>query len=330
MKILVTGCGGYIGTTLVPYLLKNGHTIRCIDRFYFGEDVISHFSKNEKVEIIKDDIRNISGTVMKGIDAVVDMASLSNDPSGELNPDLTLSINYKGRVRIAKLAKESGVKKYVLMSSCSVYGFRDDIADENSEPNPLTTYAKANLLAEKEILPLNSENFRTNALRLATVYGESKRMRFDLLVNGMTLNAYQDAKITVMRDGTQRRPLVHVFDVARAINKILSNDEKDIGGEVINIGHEDQNYKVIDVAKIVKKVVGGEITMYGDPDTRSYAVKFKKARDLLDFVPIFNVEDGVKQIYHSLILGNLKQDPRWITVKWYKSLLEKDPKVLEA
>ncbi len=327
MKILVTGCGGYIGTTLVPYLLLNGHNVICLDRFFFGKDVISHFFTNEKVQVIQDDIRKVDASIMKGIDAVVDMASLSNDPSGDLNPELTLSINYRGRTRIAKLAKDMGIKKYVLMSSCSIYGFREDIADENSESNPLTTYAKANLMAEKEILPLNNENFEPTALRLSTVYGPSKRMRFDILVNGMTLNAYTNGKITVMRDGTQKRPLVHVFDVARAINKVLTSD-KNLGGQVINIGNEDQNYKVIDVAKIVQKVTGGEIIFYGDPDTRSYAVKFEKARQLLDFVPIFNVEDGVKQIYHELILGNLREDPRWITVKWYKSLLEKDPKVL--
>jgi len=328
MKVLVTGCGGYIGTTLVPFLLKNGYSVRCLDRFFFGEDVISHFSSDEKVEIIKGDIRTVDKSIMKGIDAVVDMASLSNDPSGDLNPELTLSINYKGRIRIAKMAKESGINKYILMSSCSVYGFRDDIADEDSEPNPLTTYAKANIFAEREVLPLSSEGFHPTALRLSTVFGPSKRMRFDILVNGMTLNAYIEGKISMMRDGTQKRPLVHVFDVARAIYKTLqANDE--VSGEIINVGHEDLNYRVMDVAGIVKKVTSGEITMYGDPDARSYAVKFEKAREMLDFVPMFNVEDGVKQIYHELLIGNLRQDPRWITVKWYKSLIENNPKVLE-
>jgi len=328
MRVLVTGCGGYIGTTLVPYLLKNGYSVRCLDRFFFGDDVISHFSSDENVEIVKGDIRTADRSIMKGVDAVVDMASLSNDPSGELNPDLTLSINYKGRARLAKIAKESGVGRYILTSSCSVYGFRDDVADEESEPNPLTTYARANLLAEREILPLSSEDFHPTALRLATVYGPSKRMRFDILVNGMTLNAYLEGKIPVMRDGTQKRPLVHVFDVARAIHRALRANGG-IGGETINIGHEDQNYRVIDVAEIVKRVAGGEIAMYGDPDTRSYAVKFEKARRLLDFVPIFDVEDGVKQIYHELLIGNLRQDPRWITVKWYRYLIERDPRVLE-
>jgi nucleoside-diphosphate-sugar epimerase len=132
-----------------------------------------------------------------------------------------------------------------------------------------------------------------------------------------------------MKDGTQKRPLVHVFDVARAIFKTIENNDK-VGGEIINIGHEDQNYKVIDVAKIVEKIVGGEITFYGDPDTRSYEVSFKKARRLVDFVPFFNVEDGIKQIFHELLIGNLKEDPRWITVKWYKSLIEKNSEVLEV
>ena len=328
MKVLVTGCGGYIGTTLVPFLLKNGYSVRCLDRFFFGEDVISHFSSDENIEIIKGDIRTVDKSITKGIDAVVDMASLSNDPSGDLNPELTLSINYKGRARIAKMAKESGINKYILMSSCSVYGFRDDIADEDSEPNPLTTYAKANILAEREILPLSSEKFHPVALRLSTVFGPSKRMRFDILVNGMTLNAYIEGKISMMRDGTQKRPLVHVFDVARAIHKALQANDG-ISGEIINVGHEDLNYRVMDVAGIVKKVTNGEITMYGDPDIRSYSVKFERSRKMLDFVPMFNVEDGVKQIYHELLIGNLKQDPRWITVKWYKSLIENNPKVLE-
>jgi len=328
MKVLVTGCGGYIGTTLVPFLLKKGHSVRCLDRFFFGQDVISHFSSDENVEIIKGDIRTVDGSIMRGIDGVVDMASLSNDPSGDLNPELTFSINYKGRVRIARMAKDAGVNKYILMSSCSVYGFRDDIADEDSEPKPLTTYAKANINAEREILPLRSKSFHPTALRLSTVFGPSKRMRFDILVNGMTLSAYSERKIPMMRDGTQKRPLVHVFDVARAIHKALQTDDE-ISGEIINIGHEDLNYRVTDVAGIVKKVTDGEITMYGDPDIRSYSVKFEKAREILNFVPMFNVEDGVKQIYHELLIGNLKQDPRWITVKWYKSLIEDDPMALE-
>ncbi|MEM0136614.1 MAG: NAD(P)-dependent oxidoreductase [Thermoplasmatales archaeon] len=329
MKVLVTGCGGYIGTTLTPYLLKKGYSVRGLDRLFFGEDLISHFSKNDNFHFVLGDIRNVDSNVMKDVDAVVDMAALSNDPAGDLNPKLTMEINYKGRVRIAKMARDSGVKKYILISSCSIYGFRNDVADEKTEPNPLTTYSMANLNAEKEILPLNSDKFQTTALRLSTVYGPSKRMRFDLIVNGMTLNAFLSGKINVMKDGTQKRPLVHVFDVARAIFKTIENNDK-VGGEIINIGHEDQNYKVIDVAKIVEKIVGGEITFYGDPDTRSYEVSFKKARKLVDFVPFFNVEDGIKQIFHELLLGNLKEDPRWITVKWYKSLIEKNSEVLEV
>ncbi|BBD73472.1 NAD-dependent dehydratase [Sulfodiicoccus acidiphilus] len=325
MKVLVTGCGGYIGTTLVPYLLKEGFSVRCLDRFFFGEDLISHFS--DRVEVVRGDVRNVDPSVMKGIDGVVDMASLSNDPAGELNPELTLAINYRGRIRVAKMAKEAGVKRYVLLSSCSVYGFREGYSDESTEPNPLTTYARANLLAEREVLPLNDGAFTSVALRLATVHGPSKRMRLDLLVNGMTFNAYSSGKITVMRDGTQRRPLVHVFDVARAVHAALTVEG--VGGEVINVGADDQNYAIMDVAKVVRNVVGGEVEMYGDPDRRSYAVSFRKARELLDFEPKFTVEDSVKQIYHELLLGNVKGDPRWTTVKWYKSILERDPHALD-
>jgi len=329
MRILVTGCGGYIGTTLTPYLLREGYRVKCVDRLYFGEDLLSHVIGEEGFELVKADIRTVDPGVFGDVDAVVDMASLSNDPSGELNPEWTLSINYRGRVRIANIAAKKGVSRYILISSCSIYGKQDGVADEDSEPNPLTTYARANLLAEREILPLASRGFEAIALRLATVYGLSRRMRFDLLVNGMTLWAYEKGVIRVMRDGTQVRPLVHVVDVSRAIHLALEADGDKVNGAVINVGSDDQNYRVIDVASIVKRVVGGDIEFYGDPDRRSYRVSFRRARELLGFEALYSVEEGVKQIYHELLLGNLKQDPRWVTVEWYKKILGENPGALE-
>ncbi|MEM1610495.1 MAG: NAD(P)-dependent oxidoreductase [Sulfolobales archaeon] len=329
MKILVTGCGGYIGTTLTPYLLRKGYSVRCVDRLYFGEDLLSHVIGEKGFELVKADIRTVDPEVLNGVDAVIDMAALSNDPSGELNPEWTLSINYRGRVRIANIAAKKGAKRYILISSCSVYGKQDSVADEDSEPNPLTTYARAHIYAEREILPLASKSFETLVLRLATVYGLSKRMRFDLMVNGMTLWAYEKGVIRVMRDGTQIRPLIHIMDVSRAIYLALEVDRDRVNGKVINVGSDDQNYRVIDVAAIVRRIVGGEIEFYGDPDKRSYRVSFKRARELLGFEALYNVEDGVKQIYHELVLGNLRRDPRWITVEWYKKLLERNPGALE-
>jgi nucleoside-diphosphate-sugar epimerase len=329
MRILVTGCGGYIGTTLTPYLLRKGYSVKCVDRLYFGEDLLSHVIGERDFELVKADIRTVDPEVLGNVDAVIDMASLSNDPSGELNPEWTLSINYRGRVRIANIAAKKGVKRYILISSCSIYGKQDGVADEDSQPNPLTTYARANLLAEREILPLASRGFEALALRLATVYGPSRRMRFDLLVNGMTLWAYEKGVIRVMRDGTQVRPLIHVVDASRAIHKALEADGDKVNGMVINVGSDDQNYRVIDVASIVKRVVGGDIEFYGDPDRRSYRVSFRRARELLGFETLYRVDEGVKQIYHELLLGNLKQDPRWVTVEWYKKILRENPGALE-
>ncbi|MGC8598101.1 MAG: NAD-dependent epimerase/dehydratase family protein, partial [Thermocladium sp.] len=183
MRVLVTGCGGYIGTLLTPYLLKKGFAVRCIDRLFFGKDLLSHVINESGFEPIEADTRSIGKDLLNGVDAVIDLAALSNDPAGELNPEWTMNINYRARARLAKLASELGVSRYILASSCSVYGRQTKTADETTEPNPLTTYAKANLLAEKDALPLAKDNFAVAALRFATVYGPSIRMRLDLVIN---------------------------------------------------------------------------------------------------------------------------------------------------
>ncbi|MCL4519847.1 MAG: SDR family oxidoreductase, partial [Thaumarchaeota archaeon] len=201
MKILATGASGYIGTTLVPFLLEKGHEVTVLDRFFFGEDLLSGLKGSLK--LVRDDTRWFDGKILKGIDAVVDMAALSNDPAGELDPWKTIEINYLGRARVARLAREAGVRRYLLLSSCSIYGFQDGFLTEESTPNPLTTYARANLLAEKDNLPLGSADFVSTAVRLATAYGLSRRMRFDIAINGMALGGLRNSRIPIMRDGTQ-------------------------------------------------------------------------------------------------------------------------------
>lgn len=331
MRILMTGCAGYIGSTLTPFLLHKGFQIRCIDKLIFGEDVIEHVLNERGFELVKADVRGVGSEVLRGVDCVIDMAAIANDPAGALDPELTMSINYRARVRMAHMAKEHGVSCYILFSSCSVYGRQSGVVDENSEPNPLTVYARANLLAEKDILPLASNKFTPIILRLATVYGPSRRMRFDLVVNAMTLAAYREGRIYVEGDGRQERPLVHVLDVARAVELVIDrafSDGKVLKGEVINIGSDDQNYKIIEIAEKVKGIVGGEIVFRGEIDKRSYRVSFKKARQLLGFNPIFRIEDGIKQVYNELLLGHLKPEPRWITVEWYRRLLKEKPEVV--
>ena len=284
--------------------------------------MLYHVLGEKGFEFVKMDVRHLDPAILKGIDAVIDMAAIPNDPAGELNPELTMSINYVARARTARIAKEQDVKRYILVSSASVYGRQVGMVDEKATPNPLTTYAKANLMAEKAIRPLADNNFTAVILRLSTVYGPSRRMRFDLVVNAMTLTAYYNNVIWVDGDGLQERPLIHVVDVARAIKFFLEAPSDKVNGEIFNIGSEDQNYKIIDIAKIVQNVIGGEIRFRGSPDKRSYRLSFAKVRRL-GYEPIYRVPDAVKQLYHEFLLGNISpEDERWVTVKWYRKLLK--------
>ncbi|MEM3448453.1 MAG: SDR family oxidoreductase [Nitrososphaerota archaeon] len=323
MKVLVTGGAGYIGSVLSRILLEKGYEVICLDRFFFGMEPIEELA--DKVRIIKDDIRWFNPEVLNGIDAVLDLASLSNDPSGELEPERTLEINYKGRVRVAKLSKKHGVAKYVLASTCSVYGFQEEILNEESNLNPLTTYAKANMLAEKEVLYLSDKSFSVTALRQATVYGLSPRMRFDLAINGMTLGFFKNGKIPIMRDGKQWRPFVHVKDTSNAFIKVLESEQELINGQVFNVGSDEQNFQIFDLAKLIADSIKLPFNYewYGSPDNRSYKVSFKKIERTLKFKPEYTPKEGAKEIFNALKEGKLSgDDPRTITVKWYKHLLE--------
>jgi nucleoside-diphosphate-sugar epimerase len=323
MNVLVTGGAGYIGSVLSRILLEKGYKVTILDRLFFGTDSIKDIG--DRIKIIKDDVRWFKPEILKGTDAVFDLAALSNDPCGELEPKKTLDINYKGRVRVANLAKKFGVKKYVLASTCSVYGFKKGNLTEESSLNPLTTYAKANMLAEKEILPLADKKFSTTVLRQATVYGFSYRMRFDLAINGMTLGYYSKGKIPIMRNGKQWRPFVNVKDTSKAFIKVLETELEVVKGQVFNVGCDEQNIQIFDLAKLVAEACNLPFNYewYGDPDTRSYRVNFSKIKETLNFKPKYSIKEGAKNVYICLKDGRLNpNDPRTITVKWYKHLLE--------
>ncbi|MEM3443221.1 MAG: SDR family oxidoreductase, partial [Candidatus Bathyarchaeia archaeon] len=279
----------------------------------------------DKITLIKDDVRWFNPEILEGIDAVFDLASLSNDPSGELDPQKTLEINYKGRVRVAKLSKKHGVKRYVLASTCSVYGFQEGILTEESNLNPLTTYAKANVLAEKEIMPLANKNFTVIALRQATVYGFSPRMRFDLAINGMVLGFFKNGKIPIMRDGKQWRPFIHVKDTSNAFLTVLEADNELVNGQIFNVGSNEQNMQIFDLAKLVAESINLPFNYewYGSPDARSYRVSFDKIKKTLNFKPQYTPKNGAREVFDALKDGKLNaDDPKTITVKWYKHLLE--------
>ena len=319
----MTGGAGYIGSILCRLLLEKDYDVTCLDRLFFGIDSIKDIE--DKMELVKDDVRWFKPEILKGIDAVVDLASLSNDPSGELDPEKTLEINHKGRVRVANLSKKYGVSRYVLASTCSVYGFQEGVLTEESSLNPLTTYAKASVLAEKEVLALADKSFTVTALRQATVYGYSPRMRFDLAINGMTLGFFKHGKIPIMRDGKQWRPFVHVKDTSNAFIRVLESEPELVNGQIFNTSSDEQNVQVLDLAKLVAEAVGLPFNYewYGSPDNRSYRVSFRKIKETLGFQPHSTLRDGAKEVFDALKEGRLNaDDPRTITVKWYKHLLE--------
>jgi len=323
MKVLVTGGAGYIGSTLVRLLAERGHDVTVFDRFLFGREPLLEVS--DKIHMIEDDTRELQPYVLKGIEAVIDMAALSNDPSGELDAQKTLDINYKARARIARLAKEAGARKYVLASSCSVYGASNEIVSETSAVNPQTTYARANILWENDALPLADKDFHVTVLRQATCYGFSYRMRFDLAINGMVLGFFKNGKIPIMKDGSQWRPFVHVKDTSAAFIKTIEEESDKYGREIFNVGEPAQNYQIFPLAKLVAESCGipFEYEWYGQADTRNYRVNFDKISSAMDFRPKFTASEGAQEIFAALNDGRLRpDDPKTITVGWYKHLIE--------
>ncbi len=320
MKILVTGGTGYIGRILVPDLITKGYNVTVIDRGFLDyDDPERDF---EGIKIIREDIRTVDPSVLNGYDGIIDLAALSNDPSGDLNKMATWDINYIGRIRIARLAKKLGISKYIVASSCSVYGFREEFSDEKTPTNPLTTYAEANVAVERDNLALNDNSFKSVALRFATVFGYSKRFRLDLVINAMTFYGYKNKIVRMMRDGNQYRPFVHVKDVSRALIATMESEDE-IGGKFINIGNEKLNLQIKEVANHILSKLGKEakLELYGDPDKRSYKVKFDLARELLKFETKFDLDYGIEEIIKKCKEG-LEDLPQMHTVNYYKALLE--------
>lgn len=321
-RVLVTGAGGYIGTVLVPMLLERGYRVRAVDRYFFGRHLLP---AHQNLEVIKEDNRKLGDEHLAGIDYVVDLAAISNDPSGELFQQATWQINHDARVRVAGLARKNGARRYIMPSSCSVYGFQAPgvIADETSATNPLTTYAKANLKCEQDILPLADEKFTVIALRQATVYGYSPRMRFDLAINGMTFGAWTTGKLPVMRDGTQWRPMVHVKDTAGAMCFMLEADRDKISGQIFNVGSNENNYQLRPLAEEVATAVSRDVELewYGDPDHRSYRVSFDKI-ERLGYKAKHTARDGVQEICEALESGRLDKTTETLTLKWYQELVK--------
>lgn len=326
--IVVTGGAGYLGSVLVPMILKEGYTVRVIDRFFFGKESLADVK--DICELIEADTRWCPEEMFADAYAVIDLAALSNDPAGELDTARTFDINFRARVRTAELAKKHGAKSYILASSCSVYGFQEMLVDENSPTSPITTYAESSLRAEEGVLALSDETYSVTALRQGTLYGLSPRMRFDLVVNAMSLSLYRDGIITV-RGGEQWRPIVHVADSAAAFLAVIEAPKEIVGGETFNVGSTSHNFKITEIAEHVHKASeeGDIVHDKTAIDTRSYRASSDKIRNLLGFAPTRTPRDAAREIMEALRSGNVTDDLKTFTIGWYKHLLKEDPDILD-
>ena len=304
MKLLVTGVEGYIGCLLAPFLQARGHEIVGLDTGYYRDGWL--FSDSQLVpgfpRTINRDIRNIQPEDVQGVDAVVHLAELSNDPLGENVPELTFQINHEASKRLAELAKAAGVKRFVYTSSCSVYGVAngDEPMTELSLTNPQTAYAKCKTLVERDVMAMASSDFSPTFLRNATAYGASPRMRFDVVLNNLCGLAATTGKIVMTSDGTPWRPLVHVLDICQAIASVLEAPQDAIHNEIFNVGHDKDNYQVREIAQIVADVYPGCQLTFGQAggDNRSYKVSFAKIHEKLNgFHCAWNARKGAQQLH---------------------------------
>jgi nucleoside-diphosphate-sugar epimerase len=328
MKILVTGAEGYLGTLLVPLLLDNNYEVTGIDTGFFRFGYLYNSCAHNPVLLTKD-VRRLTSDDIKGYDMLIHMAELSNDPIGELNPDITYDINHKSTVRLANLAKQCGVKRFIYMSSCSVYGFSNlDLMDEDSPLNPQTSYAICKTLCERDIMLLANSNFSPVILRNSTAYGASPRQRFDLVVNNLCGMAWTEGVIKMSSDGSPWRPLVHGYDIARAICEVIKAPLESIHAQVFNVGSNDQNYRIKDIACAVGKEFAGcdLILDSSSKDSRSYRVEFGKlSKHIPHFKCLWNLETGISQLHKLFRMINLtKEDfykPEFTRIKQLKHLI---------
>lgn len=299
MKVLVTGTDGYIGVMMGPVLQAAGHEVTGLDTGYYKDGWLYDGAK-PLANTIKKDIRHITEKDLEGFDAVAHLAELSNDPLGQLNPDITYKINHIGSVEMAKKAKAAGVKRFVYMSSCSVYGLgSDEYRTEESETAPQTAYAKCKVMVERDVSQLAGPGFSPTFMRNATAYGPSPRMRFDIVVNNLSALAWTTREIKMTSDGTPWRPLVHLLDICQAVERVLAAPKDVIHNQIFNVGNTEDNYRVKEIAEIVAETFPGCKLSFGakDPDNRSYRVSFDKIKNTLPgFKTKYRAGDGSRQL----------------------------------
>ncbi|MDO5500701.1 MAG: SDR family oxidoreductase, partial [Propionibacteriaceae bacterium] len=298
MKILVTGTDGYLGCLLAPTLVAEGHDVVGVDTGFYASGWLYNDLQTRPATLVKD-MRHLTTEDLAGVDAVVAMAELSNDPTGDLVGPVTYDINHKGSVHVARVAKEAGVSRFVYMSSCSVYGVAEGVVDETSPVDPQTAYAECKAMTEQELGELADDNFHPTSLRNSTAFGASPRQRFDIVLNNLAGLAWTTKTIAMTSDGTPWRPMVHGLDIAKAIRTVLAAPLEKVSNEVFNIGSNDNNYTVREIAETVAAEFPGCQLSFGPPsaDNRSYRVNFDKLTDGLGFTCDWDLTAGARQLH---------------------------------
>lgn len=311
MRVLITGHNGYIGSVLAPLVQAAGHDVVGLDTFLFeggtfGED-------NSPIDALRMDLRDVQVADLRGFDAVMHLAALSNDPLSDLNPQCTYDINHLGSVRLARLAKAAGVPRLIFASSCSLYGVSgDEMLTESAAFNPVTPYGESKVLFEQDVAKLADDDFSPTFLRNATAYGASPRLRADVVVNNLVAVAFTTGEVLIQSDGTPWRPLVHIEDITRAFLAVLHAPRELVHNEAFNVGRTEENYRVRDLGELVEQVVPGSRVRYaegGGPDPRCYRVDCGKLlRTLPEYQPAWTVRRGMEQLRDAFQANGLTRE----------------------